>query len=120
MTDSPTDLLPACSAIALDSPERPTTSATAIPVQRLASVDVLRSFDIFWIIGGGTIDRSHADDPRRSRRRSDDGHSSRVGNYNRVSLYERVPYPRPVASERGSIRVWRRPATARTVRSIES
>ena len=32
-----------------------TSSSTAIPSDRLHSIDALRGFDMFWIIGGGTV-----------------------------------------------------------------
>jgi len=37
------------------------TSEQALPAERLLSIDALRGFDMFWIIGGGTLLESLAD-----------------------------------------------------------
>jgi predicted acyltransferase len=37
------------------------TSEPALPAERLLSIDALRGFDMFWIIGGGTVLSSLAD-----------------------------------------------------------
>ena len=37
------------------------TSESVLPAQRLLSIDALRGFDMFWIIGGGTLLESLAD-----------------------------------------------------------